>query len=331
MATEAQTSANRSNAQKSTGPRTPEGKAVVGQNAVKHGLLAREVVIKGEDPQAFALYREGILEELAPAGRVESMLAERIVGLSWRLRRAERLQGAAVGTLAEEKLKWVWSEEDKQFVILHSIRPGPTAPGSEDETLAVDRKIVKDFAELRIFDRLLVYERRIEHSLYRTMAELRNLRKENGASSLKYGVSSAKLANLTSSPPDLPTSHCLPPTSGGTLDGGTTNVWEAESETCETNPICEEVSSSKCEVASEESQAVTPLGLPTSNFTLESAAEPQSCETNPIGVGLDEEQDLCVTGVMSDPAPRGLGETKPISAGANQGRAGYTPIFRRRR
>ena len=55
MTTEAQVLANRSNAQKSTGPRTPEGKAAVAQNAVQHGLLAQEVVIKGEDPQEFAL------------------------------------------------------------------------------------------------------------------------------------------------------------------------------------------------------------------------------------------------------------------------------------
>ncbi len=52
MATEAQLAANRRNAQKSTGPRTAEGKAVVAQNAVQHGLLAREGVLRGEDDQA---------------------------------------------------------------------------------------------------------------------------------------------------------------------------------------------------------------------------------------------------------------------------------------
>ena len=49
MTTEAQIEANRANAQKSTGPRTPEGKATVAQNAVKHGLLARTAVLHGED------------------------------------------------------------------------------------------------------------------------------------------------------------------------------------------------------------------------------------------------------------------------------------------
>ena len=55
MTSQARIAANRCNAAKSTGPRTAEGKAIVAQNAVKHGLLAQEVVIKGEDPQEFAL------------------------------------------------------------------------------------------------------------------------------------------------------------------------------------------------------------------------------------------------------------------------------------
>ena len=49
MATKAQTKANQQNAQKSTGPQTAEGKNVVSQNAVKHGLFT-DSVIKGENP-----------------------------------------------------------------------------------------------------------------------------------------------------------------------------------------------------------------------------------------------------------------------------------------
>ena len=40
----------------------------------------------------------------------------------------------------------------------------------------VGRRAVQDFNQERVLDRLLVYERRIEHSLYRTMAELRKER-----------------------------------------------------------------------------------------------------------------------------------------------------------
>ena len=45
MSSEAKIAANRHNAEKSTGPKTAEGKAIVAQNAVKHGLLARTAVI----------------------------------------------------------------------------------------------------------------------------------------------------------------------------------------------------------------------------------------------------------------------------------------------
>ena len=41
MTTEAQIAANRVNATKSTGPLTLAGKAVVGLNGMKHGLLSR--------------------------------------------------------------------------------------------------------------------------------------------------------------------------------------------------------------------------------------------------------------------------------------------------
>lgn len=44
MATEKQIAANRRNALKSTGPRTPEGKARSRWNALKHGILAKAVV-----------------------------------------------------------------------------------------------------------------------------------------------------------------------------------------------------------------------------------------------------------------------------------------------
>ena len=78
MASEAQVLANRRNAQKSTGPRTEEGKAVAAQNAVKHGLLARDDVIKTEDQGDYDRMREKVLGELDPVGPVEMPLAERI-------------------------------------------------------------------------------------------------------------------------------------------------------------------------------------------------------------------------------------------------------------
>jgi hypothetical protein len=53
MASEKQFEANRQNAQKSTGPKTPEGRAAVRLNGVKHGLTAETIVLKGESEADF--------------------------------------------------------------------------------------------------------------------------------------------------------------------------------------------------------------------------------------------------------------------------------------
>ena len=75
MTTQARIQANRLNAQnrrsaeaESTGPKTPKGKAVVSQNALKHGLSARHDVVITESQADFDLHRDSLLAELAPEG-----------------------------------------------------------------------------------------------------------------------------------------------------------------------------------------------------------------------------------------------------------------------
>jgi hypothetical protein len=58
MSTEAQIKANRENAQKSTGPKTAEGKTVVSQNVVKHGLLSCQAAISGKPRRAARLFMQ---------------------------------------------------------------------------------------------------------------------------------------------------------------------------------------------------------------------------------------------------------------------------------
>jgi hypothetical protein len=165
MASEAQILANRKNAQKSTGPRTEEGKAVASQNAVKHGLLARRSVISSEDPEEFDAFREQMLGELAPAGPMETVLAERIVSLSWRLKRAERMQDEALDCLLAE-------DSDGSPGDSGELGSFEQAGGPEGGESALGRVVVKDFAKERTLERLMIYERRIENSLYKTMSEL---------------------------------------------------------------------------------------------------------------------------------------------------------------
>jgi hypothetical protein len=63
-----QTQANRQNALKSTGPKTLEGKAAVRHNALKHGLLAQDVLLPNKDEATFEELDERLREELRPWG-----------------------------------------------------------------------------------------------------------------------------------------------------------------------------------------------------------------------------------------------------------------------
>jgi len=190
MASVAQIQANRLNAQKSTGPRTAQGKAAASRNAVKHGLLAEQVVIHGEDPAQFDLYRAGMLAELAPVGAVEAMLAERAVSLSWRLRRAERLQSAVFATVYRE---------NANDVVLWPKHGLPIQPGPDEEEVILGQVVMTDFARAQVLDRLLVHERRIESSLYRTMRELRREREARAAAVAEEALRSEDAMTLLTS------------------------------------------------------------------------------------------------------------------------------------
>ncbi|MEN6577240.1 MAG: hypothetical protein ABFD90_12925 [Phycisphaerales bacterium] len=288
MASVAQIQANRLNAQKSTGPRTVEGKKRASRNAIKHGLLAREAVIAGEDPAEFELYREGMLQELAPAGMVEAMLAERVVGLSWRLRRAERLQNAAFAALDDGEPEPLLEARHEEWKQLKGSEWDRGVAGLFDEDAGLGQVVVEDFGGARVLDRLLMYERRIESSLYRTMAELRREREARnaagpgGASRLESG---------------LPANQEV--AAGGELGSFGADEAEVSSLKCQASSG-EEAASSKGQVSSAQGRASddgSDLPLQTSHFKLEEkitpcgvttnlSAEGRSCETNPISGGV---------------------------------------------
>jgi len=175
MSTEAQIIANRLNAQKSTGPSTHEGKAAASQNSVKHGLFARQTVISSENQAEFDLYRDRIISELAPDSPMESMLAERIVILSWRLKRVGRIQNQTIDALNARNTSSPLAKLTKSLLFKGQDLPQADSCESAHD-LALGRMAIKDFSHARVLDRLLMYERRIENSLYKTIFELQRLR-----------------------------------------------------------------------------------------------------------------------------------------------------------
>jgi hypothetical protein len=142
MATEAQILANRCNAQKSTGPRTIEGKAVVSQNAVKHGLSAGQDVISSESQAEFDLYCDRMLTELDPIGAMESMFAERIVSLSWRLKRADRIQNQAINAMNADNTRSPLARLAQSMFFKGADRPQGD-PSTSDGDLALGRLAVE--------------------------------------------------------------------------------------------------------------------------------------------------------------------------------------------
>ena len=92
MTSDKQVQANRRNVLRSTGPKTPEGKAAIQHNALKHGILSQEVLLPNEDKSALEDLSEKLRADLQPVGAMEDLPLERITAAAWRLRRLGRVE-----------------------------------------------------------------------------------------------------------------------------------------------------------------------------------------------------------------------------------------------
>ncbi len=96
MTSQKQIEANHQNAQKSTGPKTEEGKAIAKFNAIKHGILSEAVLItKGggqERKEIYLAFHNGLRDYFKPDGVMEEVLVEQIVVTLWRKRRVLRFE-----------------------------------------------------------------------------------------------------------------------------------------------------------------------------------------------------------------------------------------------
>ena len=92
MASPAQITANQANAQLSTGPRTPEGKALAAANSRKDGLTAQTLVITHDQQPAFDQFRRDLRHDTRPEGALEDEFFQRLLTYGWNLRRARALE-----------------------------------------------------------------------------------------------------------------------------------------------------------------------------------------------------------------------------------------------
>ena len=164
MPTHAQIKANRNNAKKSTGPRTEEGKTRSAKNALKHGLLARDTVMPGEDPADFDRQLSALEADIQPANSLEFELVRQIADTQWRMRRLTRLE---TGFLA--------AAVDDQRRHLEKRRPDELRPGYDGETLLLGSAMLD---RTQAFVHLARYDGHLSRRFFRAVKQLRDLRRD---------------------------------------------------------------------------------------------------------------------------------------------------------
>ena len=116
MTTKNQIEANKQNALVSTGPSTSEGKAIVAQNAVKHGIFAKDLIITTgdgkEDAQEYRELLDGLILSLKPSGQMECLLVEKIAVDYWRLRRVLRFESGSIRKILDMAISDYYDKTD---------------------------------------------------------------------------------------------------------------------------------------------------------------------------------------------------------------------------
>jgi hypothetical protein len=172
MATTAQITANRLNSQRSTGPRTVEGKVSSSRNSIRHNLSpgATFTLLPGEDIAAFDQLVRDYRDEFQPRTAHEIFLVNQMIQAQWRISRIERLQAE----------------------VLDIILNVPAAEAKSDEAAIVASM---GFAHGQALDRLERYGRAAERAYFRANKELKQYRaeKQNEAKSAAVTAQYAQL------------------------------------------------------------------------------------------------------------------------------------------
>ncbi|MBW8034279.1 MAG: hypothetical protein FVQ79_01025 [Planctomycetes bacterium] len=195
MPNDRQIAANRNNALKSTGPRTSAGKVAVSQNAVTHGLMSNQVVIKGESRQDFEDFRNRLIKFFQPVGELEQLLTDRISASFWRQSRAGRIEVEILNAMfdplenspAKPRSPLLGVEftltyddaPDEQYRPIECMpedKPKEGQPETEKPAeLTLGQAISADFSGGNILGKFRRYEAHIDRTLYKALHELQRL------------------------------------------------------------------------------------------------------------------------------------------------------------
>jgi hypothetical protein len=112
MATDKQITANRANAQKSTGPRTKGIDGAPGRSR-RHSTLAESVLLESENPERFFVLASRFYAEYLPKGPTQRALVDTMITARWRLMRISNLEAACV----DQEYRLLRNSENDDFTI----------------------------------------------------------------------------------------------------------------------------------------------------------------------------------------------------------------------
>jgi hypothetical protein len=170
---QAKLEANRANAQLSTGPVTPAGKARSSANAISHGIFSRAVLLPGEDRAALAALRSSVLRRMNPHDPMELNLVEQYVTAAWRLQRLLK---------AEQETYLDQAQADQQALLdaraIHGevIEEDDWQPPMPDAGWVMWR-LMSD-GKPSTLERLSRYEQRLQGTMRRCLQDLEKLRQQ---------------------------------------------------------------------------------------------------------------------------------------------------------
>jgi hypothetical protein len=208
-----QIEANRSNALRSTGPKTEDGKRRSRRNAVRHGLTAETIILALEDIEDYQAFEAAVTLDYDARTAVERELVLRLASLLWRLRRAtavetDLLQIQAETLIHRQHENTICDQLEQKPVIYRVLQQAPcsnlekhsesrsrcdgspdsiddqsdrhSAPGYDDPS--VSRKLTFCFLRLAnldngLFDRLGRYEAALWRQTVQTLFALQTSRR----------------------------------------------------------------------------------------------------------------------------------------------------------
>ncbi|HEY3417792.1 MAG TPA: hypothetical protein VGM23_12985 [Armatimonadota bacterium] len=178
MPTEQQIQANRRNAQRSTGPRTPAGKYRSSKNAIKHGFYAREVLIPQEEGEDFDEFAQAMRDDLQPCGALEEVLATQVVVSAWRLKRLTRIEsGVFADFLSKAQREWA-------RVGTGVVTPNGAHLPDIPAVVPWGRAFTYFNENGELLERLTRYQSLVTREFYRALRELQRMQAANPANIL---------------------------------------------------------------------------------------------------------------------------------------------------